>query len=453
MGVYRSTNGTNWVATNLATTRVSALAVDRSSSNTVYVATVGGSDAFVAKWNVSGSLLYTSYLGGYRDDTADAIAVDAIAGVYVAGSTSSTNFPNVNAIQTAFRGGAGAVTDAFVTKIEPSGAAFGFSTYLGGTSDDFAKGIAVDASNTVYVVGVTASVDFPTSGGLNGSPLGLLDGFIVKLGEGSAIAYAVPLRGGFSAISQGTGQTTSVGYARIQQSSGGSFPSGLAIFGFRQNNVLVSEAAVPASGLISMGRIYAEVGGSVNTGIALANPNPTPATVTFYFTDLNGQNSTPATVTIAANTQIARFLDQAPFLGSAPLSGSFTFNATQPVAVIALRGFTSERGEFLITTLPVADLSILPDAESILFPHFADGGGWTTQILLVNTTEAAMSGSVQFAGLTSQNYSIPARSAVRVATPGTAVGILTDPLASRPPQEAMHRQAWLCFRSRVPGLR
>jgi hypothetical protein len=424
MVVYKSGNGANWVATSLTSTRVSALAVDRSTSNTVYAATVGGTDAFAAKWNVSGALVFATYLGGSRDDTANAIAVDATGGAYVAGSTSSTNFPSVNAIQTAFRGGSGAVTDAFATKLEPSGADFGFSTFLGGSSDDFAKGIAVDASNTVYVVGVTASADFPTSAGLNGSALGLLDAFIVKLGEGSAVAYAVPVRGGFSATSQGAGPTIAVGYARIQQASGGSFPSGLAIFGFRQNNVLVSEAAVPASGLISTGRVYAEVGGSVNTGIAIANPNPTTATVTFYFTDLNGQSSTPATMTIAGNSQIARFLDQPPFLGSVPLSGSFSFSSTQPLSVIALRGFTNERGEFLITTLPVADLSVAADSESILFPHYADGGGWTTQILLVNTTEAAMSGSVQFAGLTSQNYSIPARSAVRVATPGTAAGTL-----------------------------
>jgi hypothetical protein len=105
--------------------------------------------------------------------------------------------------------------------------------------------------------------------------------------------------------------------------------------------------------------------------------------------------------------------------------GSFTFASSQPVAVIALRGFTNERGEFLLTTLPVADLSVAADTEAILFPHFADGGGWTTQILLVNTTDGAMTGSIQFAGLPSQNYSITPRSAVRIATPGTAGGTLT----------------------------
>jgi hypothetical protein len=163
----------------------------------------------------------------------------------------------------------------------------------------------------------------------------------------------------------------------------------------------------------------------VNTGVAIANPNSVPATVTFYFTDINGQNFGQGTATISANGQIAAFLNESPFLGSASLFGSFTLNSSQPVAVIALRGFTNERGEFLITTLPVADLSAPTDIQPILFPHFADGGGWTTQILLVNTTDAMMAGSVQFAGLSPQPYSIAPRTGFKVATAGASAGILT----------------------------
>src|SRR5262249_24943432 len=145
-------------------------------------------------------------------------------------------------------------------------------------------------SNTAYVVGVTASSDFPTSAAMTSVRPGLLDAFIMKIGEGSVVAYAVPIRGGFSGTSQGLGTTTALGYARIQQSTGGTLPSGLAIFGFRQNNVLVSEAAVPASVPIKTGRIYAEVGNNVNTGIAIANPNSSDTTIDFSFTDATGRN-------------------------------------------------------------------------------------------------------------------------------------------------------------------
>src|SRR5262249_49608893 len=160
-------------------------------------------------------------------------------------------------------------------------------------------------------------------------------------------------------------------YARIQQSTGGNLPSGLAIFGFRQNGVLVSEAAVPASTPIRTGRIYAEVGNSVDTGLAIANPNPSPTTVEFSFTAVNGQSFGAGSFVIGANGQIAKFLDQSPFSGGSAVFGTFSFTASQPVAVIALRGFTNQRGEFLITTLPVADLSVPADSDNILFPHFA----------------------------------------------------------------------------------
>src|SRR5262249_50314682 len=273
-------------------------------------------------------------------DAANAIAVDSAGGMYVAGSTSSSNFPSLNAVQATFGGGSGSISDAFAAKLNSTGE-LGFSTYLGGSSDDFGKGIAVDASNTAYVVGVTASSDFPTMAALNATRPGLLDAFIVKLGEGGAIAFAVPTRGGFSATSPGVAPSTSVGYARIQVTGGGPAPSGLAIFGFRQNNILVSEAAVPASPAFTTGRIYAEVSGSVKTGFAIGHPNPNSTNVNYNSTDLNGQDFGSGTLTIPASGQIANFLDQAPFHGSAPISGSFTFSASQPVAVVALRGLTN----------------------------------------------------------------------------------------------------------------
>src|SRR5262249_11479797 len=158
-------------------------------------------------------------------------------------------------------------------------------------------------------------------------------------------------------------------------------PAGLAIIGFRQNNVLVSEASVPASPLIRSGRIYAEVGSSINTGLAIANPNSQPATVSFFFTDSNGNFGDGAT-TIPANGQIAKFLNEPPFNSPSSLTGSFTFSSSAPIAAVALRGRTNERSEFLITTLPVLDLQAPVSMDSAVIPHFADGGGWTTQIIL-----------------------------------------------------------------------
>jgi sugar lactone lactonase YvrE len=242
-------------------------------------------------------------------------------------------------------------------------------------------------------------------------------------------AFSISDRGGVSLTTSGTEAAAMTGYATMQPNSGLTTPSGVAIVGFRQNNVLVSEASTPSSSLIRAGRIYAEIDGPVNTGLAIANPNDQPATVSFYFTDSRGDFGSGITV-IPAKGQIAKFLNEAPFNGRSPLSGTFTFSSSVPLAVIALRGLTNERSEFLITTLPVADLSA--NAVSSIFPHFADGGGWTTQIVLVNTGDTTATGTVQFLSPSGQaavvgigglsnssfNYSIAPRSAQKLQTSG-----------------------------------
>ncbi|HYR83383.1 MAG TPA: hypothetical protein VE422_04815, partial [Terriglobia bacterium] len=209
-------------------------------------------------------------------------------------------------------------------------------------------------------------------------------------------SYTFGDRGGASSVTSGTSPDLAVGYARIQPSTGSVTPAGLAIFGFRQNGVLVTEAAVPASSLMTTGRIYAEVNGPVNTGLAFANPSGQTATVSFYFTDDTGANSGAGTTTIPANGKTSVFLNQAPFNGGSSFSGTFTFSSSVPISAAAFRGFVNERSEFLITTLPLIDLSTPPASDSITFPEFADGGGWTTRMVLVNPGDTILTGRVQF---------------------------------------------------------
>src|SRR5262249_37543966 len=121
--------------------------------------TYGGSDldAFVAKINSAGSaLLYSSYLGGNLVEVGNAIAVDPFGNIYVTGVTNSPNFPLQSPIQPDNRGG----NEAFITKLNPSGSALIYSTYLGGSNDDRGSGLAVDSIGTAYVTGATASPDF-----------------------------------------------------------------------------------------------------------------------------------------------------------------------------------------------------------------------------------------------------------------------------------------------------
>ena len=153
----------------------------------------GGEDAFVTKLNPTGSaLLYSTYL---RDAFGESIAVDAAGNAYVTGVVLSTNFPTtLGAFQTASGGG----SDAFVTKLNLTGSALVYSTYLGGSDFDVARGIAIDAAGNAYVSGFTASTNFPTTLGAFQTTYGggALDAFVAKVDPtGSVLVYSTYLGG------------------------------------------------------------------------------------------------------------------------------------------------------------------------------------------------------------------------------------------------------------------
>ena len=160
---------------------------------------IGGSfDAFVTKLNASGTaILYATYLGGSNSDRGFGIAVDPKGQAYVTGETGSPAFPGTvgSPVQSTYGGGD---RDAFVTKINATGRAILYATYLGGNGGDRGFGIAVDAAGNAYVTGETGSPSFP---GTAGSPLqntidGGHDGFVTKLNTtGTALLYSTYLGG------------------------------------------------------------------------------------------------------------------------------------------------------------------------------------------------------------------------------------------------------------------
>jgi|GEM_PF-1780248 len=145
-------------------------------------------------------LVYSTYAGGYLEDSGNAVAVDETGAVYVAGSTESPRFdtayldilPNApDAPSYEPR-----KVSAFVLKMNPSGSDFVYKTYLGGTGDDVPYGIAVDPLGAAYVAGVTDSVDFPAVAAFQSFNGGGEDAFVVKLDPtGSELVYATYLGG------------------------------------------------------------------------------------------------------------------------------------------------------------------------------------------------------------------------------------------------------------------
>src|SRR5258708_6111825 len=179
----------------------------------------GSQDAFVAKLSPSGALVYSTYLGGSTTDLGLGIAVDSAGAAYVTGYTGG-GFPTLNASQNTFGGG---LNDAFVAKLGPTGA-LAYSTYLGGTGDDVATGIAVDSNGAVCVTGLTTGA-FPTlNAEQNTFGGGGADGFAAKLGPTGARVYSTYLGGTGGDVGYGIA-VDSMGAAYVTGYTTGGFPT------------------------------------------------------------------------------------------------------------------------------------------------------------------------------------------------------------------------------------
>jgi hypothetical protein len=169
------------------------------TANPLQAASAGSDDAFVAKLDVNGALVYSTYLGGAGTDYGQAIGVDNAGNAYLIGETRSSNFPTINPMQPALSGR----SDIFVTKLNRTGTALVYSTYLGGTDEEDGLGLEVDPQGNVYITGSTFSTDFPTVEAVQPIPDPRAElpnthsnGFVTKINAGgSGLIYSSYLGG------------------------------------------------------------------------------------------------------------------------------------------------------------------------------------------------------------------------------------------------------------------
>jgi hypothetical protein len=193
-------------------------------------------DAFVTKFDPAGSVVYSTYLGGSYDDSGVGIAVDAAGNAYVTGGTASSDFPTTAGVfQPASSGG------AFVTKLDPTGSALVYSTYLGGYSGAGSRGIAVDGNGNAYVAGQTilscgrysCVSDFPTTPGAFQPTYGGggSDGFVTKFNPtGSALVYSSYLGGSGADYVSGVALDTSGNAYVTGSTTSANFPTTVGAF-------------------------------------------------------------------------------------------------------------------------------------------------------------------------------------------------------------------------------
>ncbi len=252
---------------------------------------------------------------------------------------------------------------------------------------------------------------------------------------GSYMNLSMDDGGATAADTPGSSENVGVGYAVLDVNSGNA-PFGTAVFSFQQSvevnseprlgaseptyqEVTVSEAGVAASPPTTSAKIFIEYRNNapavparpeagtvfINTGIAVVNYGSQEANITYTLRNMAGAELTVGNGTLAAGNHFAWFIDNldevAPnFL--IPMDfpetmkyGSLEITSDQPLSVLALRGTLNQRGDFLMTTTPVADLTQAANSDPAYFPQFVDGGGYTTSLYLVNTTAETQAGTFE----------------------------------------------------------
>ena len=243
---------------------------------------------FVLKLNAAGNaLVYSTFIGGNDPDLPTAIAIDASGNAYITGSTDSTTFPvTPGAFQSSLAPPTTgiSVTNAFVTKLNSTGTALVYSTYLGGGSTDGGNGIAVDSDGNAYVAGSTTSSDFPvTNGAFETSGFG---SFVTKMNPtGSSLVYSTFLDAG-----------------------NGSFASGVAV----DSN---GSAYVAGTGIAALMGTPVAYGSGAGIGIFVAKLNPAGSALS-YLTSVggaDGEQSTGMTLDSSDNVYVVGTTDATDF--------------------------------------------------------------------------------------------------------------------------------------------
>ena len=257
----------------------------------------GATNAFVSKLNAEGSaLVYSTFLGGSASDGAYGIAVDSSGNAYVVGVASSSNFPSVNPIEN-FNS---SPDDAFVVRVAPDGASFAFSSYLGGSGIDYARGVAVDSAGNIDIIGTTNSSDFPVTPKSFQTAFGKISNvFVSQIGSATQPGFFIyPTQLTFSG--QGVGTTSTPQTFTVRNMGTGVLnTNSIATTGdFEETNTCGGVVSGAGECVVSVTFSPAARGSTAGTLVLSDNAATSPQTVTMTGTGiLPVINLTPNTLT------------------------------------------------------------------------------------------------------------------------------------------------------------
>jgi hypothetical protein len=446
----------------------------------------GSINVFVTKINPAGTaLIYSTYLGGSNSDLVAQVVADSANAAWVTGFTNSPDFPVLNAAQATFGGD----NDTFVFRLNASGALL-FSTFLGGTNNEFASGIAVDNSNNGYAIGSTQTTDgsFPTTAGVISTVNASSSAYVTKYGPTGAVAYSTLLGspstngGSIAADSSGDAYVTGTTYestfpgapaggAQATNGGGGDAfvaklnptATGMLYFTFFGGSGLEGggriaideslnaffEGTTNSTGLATSGAYQTSLLGGSNGFVAELNPSGSAFTYVTYLGGerVDGLNSLALdgldNVYLAGTTDSANFPTVSPIQPTLPGNGVSLFNSTNSGGSWAAFDSNIPGAVFDVSINP-ADTSEVVLTETGIYRTVNGGSSWTKQLslqlsaLFDSPSEYHLSRSPVAAGTI---YASAATSFYQStddgqtwnlegSAPSPAAGILADPLTA-----------------------
>ena len=369
------------------------------------------------------SYLYSTYLHGSGTDVANLIAVDALSNAYVVGLTASSDFPTTTgAFQTHI--GAGAASNAFITKLNPAGSALVYSTYLGGSGSDDGLAIALDTAANAYVTGLTTSSNFPTSSPVQPTLAGGADAFVTKLNAaGSALLFSTYLGG-----------TKDENATKI---------AGIAVDTQSPPNIYVTGGTGSKDFPITAGSVQPAYSSSGDVFVVKYSPQ----TLASQFT-ISVAAVSPTAISRGSTGTSTVTVTSTGFVGDVPLSCSITpttgtpptCSVTSPVNLPSNGSVSSPPATLTITTvksaltpstgaalwLPIPGLALVgagllsgPRRKGKLLGILLGGLAFTGLLLIVACGSGTFGGGGGGGGTTTGSYTVTVRGGVN-GTPGTA---------------------------------
>jgi spore coat protein CotH len=231
----------------------------------------------------------------------------------------------------------------------------------------------------------------------------------------SAKTLSIQTGGSGTASTTGSGGSIKTGFATVTSDSG-TVPYGTAVYSLTQNNTVVSEAGVPASSPTTAARLFIDYrsdvpaiagqpeAGTINlsTGIALTNTGSVSASITYSLRDVDGEPLASGSGSLNAGAQAVKYIHELYQIASGfelPANfasdigfGTLEIASDQPLAIMAVRLTNNQRNDTLLTNTSVSDLNKQASTTPVYFPQIADGGGYVTTIVLLNTSDTTETG-------------------------------------------------------------